>query len=219
MSSLSFLSNPLMGLVADASVIINLNATGRAAEIIKAFQNPVMVAENTCVELQAGAQRGHNDHHQLTELVEAGLVKVASLGISGAGVYESLVNGSTAHTLDDGEAATIAYADENGCVALIDERKARTLCSASFPRLVIASTAELLMHDVVTKALGAQGRIDALMNALMNARMRVPAEHLPQLRTIIGAERAASCLSLPKHIRRSSCHHAQRGVGISDRRA
>jgi hypothetical protein len=82
----------------------------------------------------------------------------------------------------------------------IDERKARTLCAASFPRLVIASTVELLMHNTTAAALGGQGQVDALMNALANAHMRVPMEHLAELRTIIGAERAASCPSFPKHV-------------------
>lgn len=204
MSSSSFLTNPRISLVADASVIINLNATGFAAEIIKAFPNPFLAAENACAELEAGAQSGHADHRQLVKLIDAGLVQRVSLGSSGARVYESLIDGSALRTLDDGEAATIAYADEKGCPALIDERKARTLCAALFPRLVIASTVELLMHDAIAAALGAQGRIDALMNALTNARMRVPSEHLAQLRTIIGAERAASCLSLPKHVRETS---------------
>ncbi len=204
MSSSSFLINPRISLVADASVIINLNATGRAAEIIKAFPNPFMAAENACAELEAGARNGHTDHHQLVELIDAGLVQQVSLGSSGARVYESLIDGSALRTLDDGEAATIAYADEKGCAALIDERKARSLCAASFPRLLIASTVELLMHDAIAAALGPQGRIDALMNALTNARMRVPSEHLARVRTIIGAERAASCPSLPKHVPETS---------------
>jgi predicted nucleic acid-binding protein len=201
MSSSSFLTNPRASLIADASVVINLNATARAADIIKALPNPVVVTDNACSELEAGIRNGHRDYAQLMELIDAGLVRRARLGKAGMIVYESLIDGSTLRTLDDGEAATIAHAQEVGGVALIDERKARTLCTASFLHLQIASTVEILMHDAVAGAIGADGQIDALMNALTNARMRVPAEHIGKLTAIIGAERAASCSSLPKHIR------------------
>jgi predicted nucleic acid-binding protein len=143
-------------------------------------------------------RNGHRDYSRLLELIDAGLVRRASLGNAIMIVYESLIDGSMLRTLDDGEAATIAHAQEIGGVALIDERKARTLCTACFPHLQIASTVELLMHDAVVGAVGAEGQVDALMNALINARMRVPAEHIGKLTAIIGAERAAYCSSLPK---------------------
>jgi predicted nucleic acid-binding protein len=203
MSSLSFLSSPRVGLIADASVVINLNATARAADIIKAIPNPFLVTDNACAELEAGARNGHRDHAQLLELISAGLVRQASLGKASLPVYEALIDGSTVQTLDDGEAATIAHAQEISGVALIDERKARTLCANSFPGLVVACTAELLMHNAIAAALGAQGQADALANALTAARMRVPPEHLARVCAIIGAERAASCISLPKIARES----------------
>ncbi len=201
MSSSSFLTDPRVNLVADASVVINLNATVRAADIIKAVPNPFVVTDNACAELKAGVRNGHQDYGQLSELIEAGFARRVRLGAIGAAVYESLVDGSTLRTLDDGEAATIAYAHETGGVALIDERKARTLCAASFPGLVVVSAVELLMHDAVAAALGAQAQVDALVNALTAARMRVPPEHVARLKAIIGAERAALCTSLPKAAR------------------
>ena len=116
-------------------------------------------------------------------------------------IYELLIDGSTLRTLDDGELATIAYAKETGGIALIDERKARTLCAKSFPGLVVVCTAELLMHDAVAGALGARGQADALANAILGARMRVPQEHLARVAAIIGSERAALCASLPRTVR------------------
>jgi predicted nucleic acid-binding protein len=201
MSSSSFLFNPRVSLIADASVVINLNATARAADIIKAIPNPFLVTDNACAEIEAGARNGYGDHAQLLELINAGLVRQASLGKASRTVYESLIDGSTVRTLDDGEAATIAHAREVSGVALIDERKARTLCANSFPGLVVVCTAELLMHDAIAAALGAQGQADALARALTTARMRVPPEHLDKVRSMIGAERAATCISLPKTTR------------------
>ena len=201
MSLSSFLTNSQIDLVADASVIINLNATARAADIIRAFRNPFVVTDNACAELEAGIRSGHRDYEQLTGLIDAGFMQRVQLGAASAPVYESLVSGSTAKTLDDGEAATIAYAHKSGGVALIEQRKAKAICAVLFPRLQIASTVELLLHDAVATVLGAKGQVDAIVNALMTARMRVPPEHLARIKGLIGPERAALCTSLPRATR------------------
>jgi predicted nucleic acid-binding protein len=203
MNSSSFLLSPGVALVADASVIININGTGHAADIIKAMPHPFTVTENACVELEVGSTRGHHDYARLLELIDAGVVRRVSLGAAGMKVYESLIDGSTLRTLDDGEAATIAYAHEVSGIALIDERKARSLCADSFPNLDIVPTVELLMHDVVAAALGVERQADAVANALMKARMQVPREHAERVRALIGPERAAQCSSLPKFIQTS----------------
>jgi len=198
MSLSSFLSNPRASLVADASVVINLNATARAADIIQAFPNPFAVTENACAELEAGIRNGHRDYGQLLELIAAGHAQRVHLDTPAMPVYESLISGSTLRTLDDGEAATIAHAKENGGIAVIDERKARSLCVTDFPDLVVVCTVELLMHDAVAAKLGAREQADALARAITGARMRVPQEHLARVRAMIGPERAASCASLPR---------------------
>jgi predicted nucleic acid-binding protein len=201
MSSLNFPTDPRAALTGDASVVINLIATGCAAEIIRALPNPFVVTDNACTELKGGASKGHSDHDQLIQLADAGLVKLVSLRASGLSIYESLIDGSNLRTLDDGEAATIAYAHETAGVALLDERKARSLCAASFPALRVISTAEILMHSALKRALGIQGQADAIVNALKIGRMRVPPEHVSQLRTLIGEDRAGQCASLPKAAR------------------
>jgi predicted nucleic acid-binding protein len=202
MSSSNFLFSPKISLVADASVVINLNATGCASEIIGALSNPFLVTDNACIELENGAGNGHRDYEMLAALIEAGAARRVSLGKAGISVYELLIDGTARLTLDDGEAATIAYAHEIGGAALIDERKARKLCVSSFPKLALTSTAELLMHPSIPAALGSQKQLDALTRALTHARMRVPPEHLAQITEMLGPERAALCVSLPKSARR-----------------
>jgi predicted nucleic acid-binding protein len=204
MNSSDFLTDTRVKLVADASVVINLNATARAAEIIKAVPNSFVVTENACIELEMGARNGHHDHRQLVELIDAGLIHRVRLGDADAAIYESLIDGSAMRTLDDGEAATIAYAQQNACIPLIDERKATTLCAASFPGMVVASTAELLIHECIAAAIGAQAQADALVKALTAARMRVPPQHLERLMAIIGPDRAALCASLPRIARQAA---------------
>nr|WIE93437.1 hypothetical protein P9270_010120 [Mesorhizobium sp. WSM4875] len=204
MISSNFLTDPQSALVADASVIINLNATACAGAIIGALPNGLVVTDNAFLELENGAKNGHDDARQLRELIDSGLMRRAQLGTAGITIYETLIDGSAFRTLDDGEAATIALAVEVGGVALIDERKARSLCASAFPGLIVSCTAELLLHGTVAVALGAQGQIDALVSALTLARMRVPAEHVAQVKALIGAERAAMCPSLPKAVREAA---------------
>jgi predicted nucleic acid-binding protein len=131
-------------------------------------------------------------------LIDGGFV---GLGDTGGSVYEALVDGSALRTLDDGEAATIGYACEVGGIAMIDERKARSLCTDKFPELPVVSTVELLLHETVAIALGEKGRIDAVVSALQLARMRVPPDQIGRVVTVIGA---ASCMSLPKAARIAS---------------
>jgi predicted nucleic acid-binding protein len=205
MSSSNFPSKPRAVLIADASVVINLNATGEARNIIKALPNRWAVTENTLAELTGGARNGHDDARQLRALIEDGVVDLVGLGETGASLYETLVDGSALRTLDDGEAATIAYAYEVGGIAMIDERKARSLCANSFPELPVVSTIEMLLHDAVASALGEKGRSDAIVNALQLARMRVPLDQISRIVAVIGEKNAVLCTSLPKAVRVASC--------------
>ncbi len=185
-------------LVADTSVIINLNATGRALDIIRAQPGSITVTQNVFTELAIGTRNGHSDGEKLQELINCGAVHLGQLDNVANDIYASLVEGSARHTLDDGEAATIGYAYEIGGIAVIDERKARHLCKTNFPDMAVASTVDLLMHKSVHDVLGHQGSINAVVNALRHARMRVPVHQIGMVIDLIGEEIAATCDSLPK---------------------
>jgi predicted nucleic acid-binding protein len=201
MNSSSFPIDLSRSLICDASVIINLNATGRAMDIIRAVPGSFLVSQNAFDELAHGARNGHEDGKRLRGLVDNGLVEIAQLGESGALVYASLIEGSAVRTLDDGEAATIGHAHETGSIALIDERKARSLCASRFPELVLASTVDLLAHEMLQSALGRQGQVEAILNALRLARMRVPPHQIELIINLIGEDAALTCNSLPRTIR------------------
>ena len=198
MTSSSFPISSNTVLVADTSVIINLNATGRALDIIRAHPGLITVTKNAFSELAIGARNGHTDGEKLQALIDCGAVHLGQLDNVANDIYASLVEGSALHTLDDGEAATIGYAYEIGGIAVIDERKARYLCKTNFPDMTVASTVDLLMHKSVHDVLGHQGSINAIVNALRHARMRVPAHQIGMVIDLIGEETAATCDSLPK---------------------
>ncbi len=203
MSSSSFPASPLVPVVADASVIINLNATGNAAAIIEAFPNPFLVTVHVRRELSMGKSRGHMGGEKLESLIGQGVLGLAELRPDDDLVYRSLVEGGFKGTLDDGEAATIAYAVGRNGLALIDERKARKICASRFPSLLLASTVDVLLHPRVAERLGASGRSDAIFLALRDARMHVPRRALRETIERIGEERASECPSLPRSHRDS----------------
>ena len=210
MNSSSFPANPSVPVVADASVIINLNGTASAAAIIDAFPNFFFVTANVRRELSMGESHGHRCGEKLEALISQGLLELAELRPSDDPVYRSLVEGGFEGTLDDGEAATIAYAVGHDGLALIDERKARRICAARFPSLLFASTVEMLLHPLVAERLGESGQSEAIFLALRDARMQVPRQGLKEVIERIGADRAVECPSLPRSFRDTQTHRAQR---------
>jgi hypothetical protein len=75
-------------------------------------------------------------------------------------------SGEAYATLDDSEAATIAYGVEKGAITLIDERKATRLCGERYPRLTVGTSLDLLGHGALLAELGDNGTADAVFNAL-----------------------------------------------------
>lgn len=188
-------------LIADASVAINLNATGHAKRILKALSKRVVVVDVVVGELNEGVHKAPEHADLLDDLVADGLIEVMGLGPVGMAHFESLVIGSASQTLDDGEAATIAYALQVGALALIDERKAIRVCGERFPQLRLGCTVDVLAHDSVQRAL-AERLSPAILNALQGARMRVLPQHIDWVVKVIGPEQARTCLSLPVAARR-----------------
>ena len=192
----------LLLVIADASVVINLNATGCAAAILDALLYRVAVTDVVATELGEDRRSGRNDAALLNELTAAGRIAILPLDEAAAPLFGSLVAGAAAETLDDGEAASIAVAVRCGAIVAIDERKARRICARRFPGLRLLSTAELLLDAEVASKLGRVMQSDAVFRALQTARMRVLPEHADRVVQLIGADRAWQCPSLPKAARR-----------------
>ncbi len=188
-------------LVADASAVINLIASGAFKKVAATLEVPLRVVDSVAREIEAGRARGWKTPDEFEELVKVGLIEVVQLDEPSLACFESLVIGPAAETLDDGEAATIAYAESCGAVAVIDERKARRLCGDRFPALALQSTVDVLTNDVVVTTLGAEAVGDALFLALTVGRMRVRSVDIERVVNAIGTERSRLCTSLPERIR------------------
>jgi len=195
------LTDPTALLVADASTVININATGCARSIVEALPNRVAIVDVVPGELEGGRHRRRQDADLLRDLVGSGLVEIVQLDHKGEDYFEQLVIGPAQSTLDDGEAATIAHAVSQNGIALIDERKATRLCAQRFPELRLACTVDIFTHPKVQDVLGNDSLADAVFNALCHGRMRVFPHHVEWVVGLIGTDRVAACTSLPNSVR------------------
>lgn len=202
MGPISSLIDSTALLVADASAVINLNATGCAQAILRSLPNRVAVVDIVPVELENGRSRGRRDADLLNELLAASLVKIVKLDEAAEQHFEQLVVGPAAKTLDDGEAATIAYAAALGGLPIIDERKATRICGERFPALALACTVDVLAHPEIQREIGKPALADAVFNALQLGRMRVFPRYIEWVVDLIGPARASLCASLPNSVRK-----------------
>ena len=197
----TFLTDPTLAVVADASAVISITASARAGPICSAIPNHLFVSDVVVSELDSGISKGRANAEQLHELINSNLVEVAKMEDEAESYFERLVAGSARTTLDDGEAATIACALEIGGMPLLDERKARRICSQRYPNLSYGCTVDIFAHPAVEKVLGVDDLALAVLAALKESRMRVLPHHLDWVVNLIGPENAAECNSLPRAVR------------------
>ena len=191
-------------LVLDASVLINLSATGSCAGILSALPNRIWATEQVAAEVRPRRSRqsvSAGTAYQPVKLSER--LETVSLKEAAVKVFQDLVSGPGPQTLGDGEAATISLANEEGAISVMDDRKALRICNARFPDLRTASTMDILTHRQVCTALGERRSADLVFEALQNARMRVPNSYLRWTVNLIGQDRADLCLSLSQRVRRT----------------
>jgi predicted nucleic acid-binding protein len=196
---LSKLIDPALPIVLDASVVINLASTGVAKRILDALPNGVVVVDTVEEDLS----RNKKDQASLivlASLVQAQTAELAKASDFTQGYFESLVAGAGPDTLDDGEAATIAYALECNAIPILDERKALRICRERYVALPTASTIDILSHPAVERVLGRALLADAVAKAL-DAHMRVLPDHIEWLVDLLGPEKLSTYVSIPASIR------------------
>ncbi|ESZ04804.1 hypothetical protein [Mesorhizobium sp. L48C026A00] len=188
--------------VADTSVIINLNATGAACEIIRSLNVTLRASTVVRDELIHDRISGRNDADLAQQLVQDGLLQFAEFDENSGAIFESLVSGAAETTLDDGEAATLALAVSSQGLAIIDERKAIRIATHRFPTVQLLATVDLLRLDRVLLALGNERLAKAVISGLKDARMAIPERHHGWIADLVG-DQIVECRSLPAALRRA----------------
>ena len=213
LTGLSHLNKPASRLCIDASAIINLNASACAPDILRALPERLVVVDVVVSELEEGRRTGRQDAQMLAALLQAKLIDTDGLNEPDDKLFEALVSGSAAMTLDDGEAATIAYAVGRSLPIVLDDQKARRICQERFARLSVRDSVDFFRHADVQRALGQERLATAVFNALKTARMRVLAEHTSWVTTLIGEANARVCRSLPQRHRAPELAPTSTGIG------
>lgn len=192
-------------IVLDASVIINLLATETANEILQALEADLIITGNVVREIDGGAENGRPESEQLTELLDAHVLRTQELNETSLEHFFGLVSGHTSDSLGDGEAATLAFAYTNGCCAVIDEKKATRIAGERFEATKLVTTVDILAHRPVQQSLGQQRLACATLRALQRARMQVRPHQFDWVARLIGSDNVSTCASLRKlaRLRRS----------------
>ena len=190
--------DPATIIAIDTSVVISLDATGCAGEVLRAIPNKVMIVDVVLRDLEGGRPLGRRVAHSLRELAADGLLEIGKLNDAASLHFERLVVGSAAMTLDDGEAATIAFAVASAGMAVVDEPKAAHICAKLFPHLSIECTVGLLAQPSVGTNLGNGMLATAVFKAIQDGRMRVFPQYVEWVVNVIGQEQAVACARLSK---------------------
>lgn len=200
-------------LVLDASVLINVLATGHSIGVLEALRRPVVVPDVVIREIEDGERPDRRQLQLLDGLIRGQVIEVATLGDDALGIFAGLVSGHASESLGDGEAATIALAVMGNASAVIDEKKATKLCATRYPDLRMASTVDLLGHDAVEVAIGRTTLATATLAALTGARMQVRSHQFDWVAALIGPEGVAQCSSLRRLAKARHSTEPFRAVG------
>jgi predicted nucleic acid-binding protein len=184
-------------LVLDASALINLLGTGIAGEVVKAASRPMLVEDYAFEELRRHPLPKQDIQSEIAALLDARLLQRVRMDDGARALFRELTDGDLTAGLDDGEAATIAYAMSHAAaIPVIDEKKASALFVQRWSSRTIVDTVTLLSQASVVDAFTEEQYGAAIHSALLYARMRVPKAARPWIRALLGDERAAQCPSL-----------------------
>lgn len=195
MTCSSSLADDLTPLVLDTSVLINLHACSHGAAILSAIPNEIAVPDIVVRELGHETSRINGEHQFLQDLIARKVVQSASLDDAGWRIFEKLT--TSAPSLGDGEAATIALAATGSLRPVMDDGKGRKSAETLVKERSAAWSLDLLVHPNVRAGLPDDGYVEAVYLALREGRMRIDEGRCDAVVKLIGVERALGCTSLP----------------------
>lgn len=200
MTFLSSLIDNETPLVLDTSVLINLRASTHGRRILDALPHDIIVPKEVAHELEKAPGQMKDDLNFLRKLVNNGNVQIVIMGEEELNFFATLV--SSPVSLGDGEAATIAIAQNRNMSLILDDGRGRTKAEEIMPHRTPGWTLDLLRHPSVLEQLGDADAVEALYLALWDGQMRIAEKHCDNVVALIGINRAKECISLPNYKRR-----------------
>lgn len=129
-------------LLNDASVLLNLLATGRFEAIATSINKQFAICPSVQTEVKSlrDPETGEIIPVDISPFLQSGALLLLEL----EGEQEEALYVEQAAVVDDGEAMSLAIASVRSLELAIDDRKARRIAGERFPQLCLWSTPELL---------------------------------------------------------------------------
>jgi predicted nucleic acid-binding protein len=160
-------------LVLDASVAINMLATVRGAEVLGSLGWSCVIEDRAAGEVTRHPRKVQHPKGPLGEFLEARVLEVVHLEATDYDQFVQLVGAPNHDGLDDGEAASLAWATRHGGALAVDEAKARRIANRDFAGLELLSSLGLFKIWAKARSVSAPDLRSALQEARGIGRMRI----------------------------------------------
>lgn len=179
-------------LVLDASVAINLLASGAFGEILEIIECRSYLTPHVLREIRSDPRDRKRPPHDLMVAIESGQVSLlADLAPESSDVYLKLLE-----RMASGEASAILAARNLGGIVATDDQSALQAIAADTDLPQAIRTVELLSDPRISRHFGRDRLAEIVFGALKFGRMRVFAEYRNEIIDLIGLDRARQCPSL-----------------------
>lgn len=158
-------------LIADTSTLLNLYASDKFEDILKAIPCPVTIVENVLKETQYILREGLKESKEIIELepyISKGLLSVSCFGSDD----EKARFIQFTQELDDGEAATGAIAFHRKWDIAIDDKKGRAVFAREIPSSICVSTLEIVEHTASSLMWDNETLMSTIKKISLQARFR-----------------------------------------------
>lgn len=191
----SILPDSPVSIVLDASAAINFLGTGIAGKLLEHCGCHILMESRAFKEVKRHPLPDRDSAHELKDLVGTHVLQIVEMDEKAHEVFYDLTSRDLSGGLDDGEAATIAFAliGSAHAVPVLDERKAINLVQKKWPERATINTLDILFDSRVRENFEEHVFADAIYSSLQFARMRVPKPYRDKVITLIGQDRARNC--------------------------
>lgn len=187
-------------IVLDSSVVINILACGQPARFLTSLGCTVVTPRQVIDEISREPVQPANHGDSLPGLLQSGLLLPHDLADENYLEFLDLVGAAAPDSLGDGEAATIATAEQLQCLAIIDERKAMRIARNRRDVGLTACTLDLYAYSLTLAHYSRKDMASLVFNSMQHARMRIPAERRAWVIDLIGEEKAKQCSCFPRSL-------------------
>jgi hypothetical protein len=172
--------------VLDASVLINILATGEARDVLRLLPYILYVEDHAFREVQRDPSNTIGSHPPLSPLVSAG--DLGPISLKSGEELSWFIELVATHDLGDGEAGGIAISWSRNYIFGTDDRKAIRVAAKETP--VSTRTTVSLFRDIQASGSCSNKRLLSWVDhALRLGRMRVFDEEMHWIRSIIGGDK------------------------------